>query len=525
MDKNQKSIFAAISYSYISMIEDYLNVLKNPCASTFEYFDQDVAGILKEMGTLFLTLPNLLNGESEFKETYATNLVNYRIALEEKYRSLNAYKRELMHLTSLYNLKSSITESTYEDYHLTEDDAKDMNFGLLAKDCSTFVFAEKTSKKRQERAASLLPYVPMRMTKESFLAYVEKSLAKVNIEDSVESAEFLTSVLRQLFDGRLYTNYGESFQDIYHGLEDLAAINDAEEFFEEADLTNETIDFALDLIQNLYHMICTFSTLLIFDELTFETLTDLHVSFYDLFCTIQNILNESEDKDIFLESLPERVSTLKEEIYPNYKKACETRNPGPIFTLILTYNSMSVSHVFGFDASKHRPYSEAVLTIFSDFISDLRNRLSSMEPVPRKLRMQYFMSVVPFIMNEETFYKYIMQGFQNVSDPKRNLFTMMYLSNVLEESGYFQALPGGNDEGYVPYDSEYDYHDDSPLYGTEEHSHDHECCGGHGHHDHDHECCGGHGHHDHDHECCGGHGHHNHDHECCGGHHHPEDNK
>ena len=118
-----------------------------------------------------------------------------------------------------------------------------------------------------------------------------------------------------------------------------------------------------------------------------------------------------------------------------------------------------------------------------------------------------------------------MQGFQNVSDPKRNLFTMMYLSNVLEESGYFQALPGGNDEGYVPYDSEYDYHDDSPLYGTEEHSHDHECCGGHGHHDHDHECCGGHGHHDHDHECCGGHGHHNHDHECCGGHHHPEDNK
>ena len=174
MDKNQKSIFAAISYSYISMIEDYLNVLKNPCASTFEYFDQDVAGILKEMGTLFLTLPNLLNGESEFKETYATNLVNYRIALEEKYRSLNAYKRELMHLTSLYNLKSSITESTYEDYHLTEDDAKDMNFGLLAKDCSTFVFAEKTSKKTSRTCSKFTSIRSNAYDKRKFLSLRRK---------------------------------------------------------------------------------------------------------------------------------------------------------------------------------------------------------------------------------------------------------------------------------------------------------------------------------------------------------------
>lgn len=523
MDKNQKSIFAAISYSYISMVEDYLNVLKNPCAATFEYFDQDVAGILKEMKTLFTTLPNLLGGESEFKETYAKNLVNYRGVLEEKYRSLNAYKRELMHLTSLYNLKSSMNESTYEDYHLTEEDARSMDFSMLAKDCTTFVFAEKASKKRQKRAAMLLPYVPMRMTKDSFLAYVEKSLAKVNIDDTPESALFLTSILSQLFDGRLYENYGESFKDLCRSLDDLATIEDGEEFFEEADLTNETIDFALELIQNLYHMICTFSNLLIFDALTFETLTDLHVSFYDLFCTIQNILNDSEDKDIFLESLPERVATLKEEIFSLYKKACETRNVDPLFILMQTYISMSVSHVFGFDAGKHKPYSEAVTTILSDFISHLRDSLNTMEPVPRKLRMQYFMSVVPFIMNEETFYKFIMQGFQNVTDPKRNLFTMMYLSNVLEESGYFETLGGGPQEGYVPYDSEYDYYDDSPLYGAEDScgcGHDHHGSA-HDHHADDHKCCGGHEHHNHDHECCGGHGHHNDDHDCgCGHHHH-----
>lgn len=516
MENNQKSIFAAISYSYISMIDDYLNVLKNPCASSFEYFDEEVWGILSDAKTLFTTLPNLLGAESEFKETYAENLVNYRKTLEEKFRSLSAYKRELMHLTSLYNLKSSMTEATYEDYHMTEEDAKNMDFSMLAKDCSHFVFAEKVPHKRQDRAAGLLPYVPMRMTKESFLAYVEKSLQKINIDDTPENAKFLTGVLLQLFDGQLYENYGTSFVDIRRSLEELSLIEDSEEFFEEADLTNETLDFAIDLIQNLYHMICSFSNLLIFDALTFETLTDLHLSFYDLYCTIQNILTESDDKDIFLETLPERVSTIKEELEGLYKKACKTKEIDPLFILMQTYISMSVHHVFGFDAGKHDPYSQDVLEVLRDFMSDLRSRLNTLSPVPRKLRMQYFMSVVPFIMNEQTFYNYIMQGFENVADPKRNLFTMMYLSNVLEEKGFFDTLEGANQDAFVPYDFEDDYYDESPLYGTEE---AHDCGCGHNPGHHDHECCGGH-HHD-DHECCGGH--HHDDHECCGGHHHEGD--
>ena len=113
------------------------------------------------------------------------------------------------------------------------------------------------------------------------------------------------------------------------------------------------------------------------------------------------------------------------------------------------------------------------------------------------------MSVVPFIMNEQTFYNYVMQGFENVSDPKRNLFTMMYLSNVLEEKGFFDTLSGVDQDGYVPYDFEDDYYDDSPLYGIE---HDDHCGCGHDHHHDTHECCGGHHHDDHDCEC----GHHHH---------------
>lgn len=486
MDTNQKSIFAAVSYSYICMIDSYLNVLKNPCFSSFEYFDEEVTSILSDLKTLFTTLPSLLDGDSEFKETYAQNLVNYRQTLEEKFRNLSAYKRELMHLTSLYNLKSSLHEATYEDYHLSEEEANNMDFSMLAKDCCSFVFAEKVPHKRQERAASLLPYIPMRMTKDSFLSYIEKSLQKVTIEDTPENAKFLTSVLLQLFDGHLYEQYGTSFVDLRRSLEELQLIEDPEDFFEEADLTNETLDFAIDLLQNLYHMICSFSNLLIFDALSFETLTDLHVSFYDLYCTIQNILTDSDDKDIFLETLPERVTSIKEELSDRYKKACKNKEIDPLFVLMQTYLSMSIHHVFGFDAGKHEPYSQEVLNVLKDFMSDLRAKLNTLSPIPRKLRMQYFMSVMPFIMNEQTFYHYVMQGFENVTDPKRNLFTMMYLSNVLEEKGFFDSLRNVEQDAYVPYDFEDDYYDDAPLYGTTSHDH---CGCGHDHHHDDHHNC------------------------------------
>jgi hypothetical protein len=53
--------------------------------------------------------------------------------------------------------------------------------------------------------------------------------------------------------------------------------------------------------------------------------------------------------------------------------------------------------------------------------------------------MQYFISIVPFLMSEPTFTQYILQGFKNVASPKKNLFTAMYLTNILEENGFFES--------------------------------------------------------------------------------------
>lgn len=512
MEQKQSALFSAIAYSYAYFIDDYLAVLKNPAYNSCEYIDEDIHNILKEMKTLFLSMPSLLGSEEAFKEEYAKKLVSFREVLEYKYRSLSSYKRELQHITSFFNLKNSLDESTYADFGMTEEDARDMNFDMLAKDCSTFVFASSDPVERQDKAASLLLHVPMRMTKESFLSYVEKGLHKIAIDESEESALFLTSILRQQFSGHLFEYYGKDFADMAISLEELTAITDVDTFFEHAELLNETMDYTVDIVTHLHHMICTFSNLLIFDALTFDTLTDMHLSFYDLYCSLQTILEQKEDKDIFLEALPERVNILKEELATAYEKANQTSDIDPLRLLMHTYLSMSITQVFGFDTAKHDAYTNVVTDVFRDFLGELKENLNVLPPAERKIRMQYFMSVLPFMMNDQTFYTYLTQGFSGSAHPKRNLYTAMYLSSVLEQGGYFEALEQAENEGYTPYDP-YAYLEeeaDQLLGESDHHEHGDNCNCGHDHsttthtHDDGHECCGGHGHDD-DHECCGGH--------------------
>ncbi|MGL4799245.1 MAG: hypothetical protein ACRCWY_07595 [Cellulosilyticaceae bacterium] len=516
MEQQQSALFSAIAYSYIHFIDDYLAVLSNPARHSIPYIDDEVGNILGEIQTLFLSMPSLLNGDAEFKEIYAKKLVDFRETLEEKYRNLHALQRELQHTTSFFTLKTALTTSNYEDFGMTEEDALSMDFSRLAKDCTSFVFKESDPLLRQQKASSLLTHVPMRMTKDSFMSYVEKALFSIAIEDTPESATLLTGILAQQFDGRLYTNYVDGFADLRQSIEELLLLESSEDFFEDAELLNETLDYAVQLTAKLYHMICTFSNLLIFDAMSFETLTDMHVSFYDLYCSLQNILSNHADSDILLETLPERVDDIKDQLQTAFTKVSAKTSDDSLFALMGTYLHMSIHHVFGFTTAKHEPYSEETTSILRGFLTDMRHTLESLNPAERKLRMQYFMSVMPLMMRDNTFYDYLMHGFTNTKHPITNLYTAMYLSNLLEQGGFFEESDDA--QAALGVDS-HDFHeDDDAAHFLKAHPHHDTCSCGHHHADPHHECCGGH-HDDPVHECCGGH-HDDPNHTCNCGHDH-----
>ena len=505
MEQKDSALFGAVAYSYASFIEDYLTLVAHPSYASCSYIDDEMAMICKEMQTLFLSIPNLLGAEGDFKETYVKKLITFREILENKYRLLTSYKRELGHISSLYNLENSLSASTFEDFGLTAEDAAEIDFSMLAKDCTQFVFKASEAAERQERASLLLPYIPMRMTKSNFLTYVRKALDKIYIEDSASSASLLLSILGQQFDGTWYGPYGSDFSDIHLTLEALKTPEDEESFFADVDMLDEMLNHLLEMIALLYHMICTFSNLLIFDELTFNVLTEMHVSFYDLYYSLQSILTGAEDKEIFMETLAERLPAIKEELENAYEKALTKAQDDPLLILAHTHLKLSIHQVFGFDAHPHEPFGETVATLLDNFVTRLEEALTALSPKERKLRMQYFMSVLPFMMNDQSFYTYVLQGFSGTSDLRRNLFTSMYLANVLEQNEFYNE---NSEDVHAPtLFEELPYASDVADTFLENHStHSSDCACGHDHAHNSHHSCScndkaGHG------QCSCGHSH------------------
>ncbi|MGL4362261.1 MAG: hypothetical protein ACRCSG_03150, partial [Cellulosilyticaceae bacterium] len=149
------------------------------------------------------------------------------------------------------------------------------------------------------------------------------------------------------------------------------------------------------------------------------------------------------------------------QIQTRFEAVCKQSDIDPLFTLMVTHLNISIHQAFGFDIAPHQPYSSSVTSYLRDFLASLREQLECMPPVERKLRMQYFISVMPFTMQNATFYEYVLNGFTNVKSPIQNLYTAMFLSNILEQGGYFDNDSETDDDSSVP---EYDDNDFSDMY-------------------------------------------------------------
>lgn len=439
MNQQTEQLFSGIAYSYGEYINAYLELLSNSLFFSTPYFDEETYQIQEELKDYFLNLPNLLVPQSTQKETCATRLLSIRETLEEKYRTLIAYQRELTLLLTIKQNDPAFIDSYFETIGLNDVTAAEMDFNSLATDCTNFIFEGTSSIQKQKRASSLLPYIPIKITKSNYVHYVEKSIHHIAISNQKNSAEYLVSILKQLFDGKLYPGYGKHFTDLKDSLINLSTLEETEELFEEANLLNETLENCIDMLESMFRMICTFSNLLIFDKLEFNELTEMHAAFFDLYHSIKNIVLNSEDASLILTSLPERIEEIQKELYENYKKASREVAPDSLFALIQTYLNMNMQQLFGFSTAKHSAYSQEVLGTLKEFTTELEKMLHNLPMLERKYRMQYFISQIPFVMSKDNFDAYIHQAFHNLSQLKPNLLVAAQLTGILEENHFFPA--------------------------------------------------------------------------------------
>ena len=334
----------------------------------------------------------------------------------------------------------SLTKDYLEELGLTDIDSTQIDYEKLALDCTHYVFNENKETSIQKKASELLPYIPIKLTKDNYLAYCKKSITHIAIQDTPEAASHLVSILKQLFDGTDCPQYGQHFSDLVESLDNLAILNDLTDLFEEANLLNETIETLIDMLHHMHKTICTLSNLLLFDQLDFTDITDMHVSFSDLYYSLKSVFLKESESEVLLPTLKERLENLTKELKQEMQKVSTTAQVNPFFNLMQSYLSMSIDQIFGFTTVKKSNYSTDVSMIIEAFINDLRSKLFTLPTLERKCRMQYFISNIPFVMSHDNFNTYIQKAFTHLKTPEQGVLTAMQLSSILEQAGYFPAI-------------------------------------------------------------------------------------
>lgn len=453
-----KAIQSGVSFAYISILTDFTNLFTTPTVSTIEEIDTDLSSIIHDIKIHISSLDRLIGDEEQNKSNCIAVLQTHHKTLEKKFKLINGYSRELNHISSLLESKFYLETTKIESI-------EGINYHQFVHEGLDFISKSQSEKEKNYKIKEILRALPMRMTKNSFINYVKHSLQKIAQSPLDKDNTLFLSVFKQMFDGRLAEDYGVTFYDISMAIEDFRnqsetslTSEDIERIFDDIYLLKDTIEELYSMITMLHNIISYLSTLLILDSLDFDILSQEHVAFKDLFFTVKSLITgeiHGEDYSIMVETLPDRLANVFDEIDENYVKSTkdfydklekasfpkteESLKLIKVFSLIQFYLGLNIEDAFSFDESTDSSLGlpDSVTDSATEFLNQELNRLN---PSERKLRMQYLMSMLPFIMDKQEFAVYFDSAIEGTSNEIQKAYVLAKISNFMDSLGYFDDL-------------------------------------------------------------------------------------
>lgn len=470
-----QSINNGISIAYISLLQDFSSLLSHTLYPHMDVIDTQLHTIIQDLEKTFLSLDTLIGGDITSRRDCISQLQSFQSILENRYRILNGYERELSHI-------SLSLEEKYQLLTINSSDVQGIDYTQFIHEFLDFISSSQTDEEKKYKLAQTIGLVPIRMTKDSFISYIKRSLGKISVGHTDEHHNHFLSVFKQLFDGRYTPEYNNYFSDLNTSIEEFRKLStttlsseDIEKTFDDIQLTKDHIDSLHELLNSLHFLTSRFSILFLMDDLDFPSLMDRHIAFKDFFFTLKSLLNKNssmDDYEIILESLSNRLEEVYIDIDNDYKRITnelfaqvnnkkvppneEAVDGLKIDSLIRSYLLLDIKDIFSFNESKDK-----ISTLPKEYIQSatdfLQKQFGKLKPAERKLRMQYLMSAMPFIMSEEQLFQYVTHGFEGTSNEIRKAYLLSKIGAVMDSCGYFEQQ-----EQQAP---NYDHI----------HSHDHNC--------------------------------------------------
>ncbi|OON99319.1 MAG: hypothetical protein ATN35_13265 [Epulopiscium sp. Nele67-Bin004] len=433
-------IQTTISYSYIYAVDNLLNIYTHSAYPVLNFISEDLLKLIGEVSTIFISLPNLVGEEEEYKSNYIDRLLYIRNTLTQNIIELFSYQREIFHILSLFQLDKDVQQHIIDELDVDPEFVASIDFSDLAAECTEFVFdVEENDELHQKRAADILIAIPSTMTTAFFIDYVSKSIPLIHSSDDETSIDGLLGILELYLNPFSDTNtlIRKNF-DFIETLNQLKTITDYQALEEETSIFGEEIDNLMTICDNLFNACCGISNLLVLDDIEFESISSLHPTYSDFYYSIKNIVEKSADTSFLLEAMPERVEQTLHQIGDEYLADFKIKPSETHINVMHANLAASVGDALTLDVL-YEPTQpdEYCKQAINEFIKKTEAMLKSLPKREAKLRMQYFLSVIPFIMSNTKLYEYIITGFGN-NITNTSLLLAFRLFFTLESSGYFE---------------------------------------------------------------------------------------
>jgi len=480
----------SVPLAFLNFLKSTIGISSNEFIPYIDGMDEKIEQIADYVKNVLLSLEDILNEASTQKFNRIQELINYKNTISNLFCIAYGYVTEL-------NILSFIIEEQYQLEQFKKSDIGVLDYDHFYEECSSFIFHHSKDEDKMQRLREVLKHIPIRITKDKFYDYIEKSIELIEVSEDPKELERFFDMLKLQFIGTSVDGYEEFLPDIVSSInhiksQDLLKMNedDITALWEEVEITGDILSKIIMILSLLYKALNVLSILIMLENVNLQTLYNRHVAYKDFYLSASTIVNwasDPEERELLVETLPDLLDRHIEILESNLEKkhseimrqiqkknedldllSKEIQN----YQLVLYYLNTDLSDLFSYERKSKasvtmdkilKPYIEE----FKHFIDE---QLQVMPNIFRKARMQHFLGILPPAMNEKEFRHYLQNAIESCSTEERKALVLSKIGIIMDSRGFFDHDHQSCDCGH---DHHHDHHHDEEHFHIHDHNHHH----------------------------------------------------
>lgn len=473
----------SVPLAFLNFFKNTIELSSNPLIPSIDTIDTQIDKMVDYVKDILISINDVLNEDSIQKYNRIQELITYTNHTSKLFRIAYGYVTEL-------NILTFIVEEQYHLEQFKRSNISALDYNQFYEECYSFVFNNSNPKKINNKLREVLKHIPIRVTKDKFFDYIEKSISEVEIDESPEAIEHFFSLLKQQFIGKSIEGYGVFLPDIASSIDsfharDLLQLkeNEIENLWEEIEIIGDTLTNIINLLSKLFKIFNSLSIFIMLENVNLQTLFNKHIAYRDFYLSTVSIINwaaNPEERELLLETLPDLINKHIEILQRNLEKKHmeiikqiresdqDLLNNSTLskeiqsYQLILYHINTDLSDLFSYDkkSSSSKIIKKEIEPYLKELKSFIDNELKNMPNLLRKARMQHFLGIIPPVMEKKEFMNYLQNSIELCSSQERKALVLSKIGNIMDSYGFFD---------HYNCDCEHEHEYDHPIHNHHHH--------------------------------------------------------